>query len=71
MGDTFQRNKAEIIASLEPVEKQMGVVSKALEQIDLRSHELDDLQVAIEDNIQQQIRELQELLEVRKAELID
>ena len=71
MGDTFQRHKAEITASLEPVEKQLGVVSKALEQFDLRSHELDDLQVAIEGNIQQQIRQLQELLEARKAELID
>ena len=65
---TFQRHQAEIAASLEPVEKQLGVVSKALEQFDLQSHELYDLQVAIEGNIQQQ---LQELLEARKAELID
>ena len=71
VGDTFQRHKEEITASLEPVEKQLGVVSKALEQFDLRSHELDDLQVAIEANIQQQIRQLQELLEARKAELIN
>ena len=71
VGDTFQRYKAEIIASLEPVEKQLGVASKALGQFDLRSHELDDLQVAIEGNIHQQIRQLQELLEARKAELID
>ena len=71
VGDTFQRHKAEIIASLEPVEKQLGVVSKALEQFDLRSHELDNLQVAIEGNIQQQIQRFQELLEARKAELID
>ena len=55
VGDTFQRHKAEITASLEPVEKQLGVVSKALEQFDLRLHELDDLQVAIKDNIQRQI----------------
>ena len=71
VGDTFQRHKAEITASLEPVEKQLGVVSKALEQFDLRLHKLDDLQVAIEGNIQQQIRQLQELLEARKAKLID
>ena len=71
MGDTFQRHQAEIAASLEPVEKQLGVVSKALEQFDLQSHELYDLQVAIEGNIQQQIQQLQELLEARKAELID
>ena len=70
VGDTFERHKAEITTSLEPVEKQLGVVSKALEQFDLRSQELDDLQVAIVDNIQQQIRQLQELLEARKAELI-
>ena len=71
VGDTFQRHKAEITTSLEPVEKQLGVVSKALEQFDLRSHELDNLQVAIEDNIQRQIRQLQELLEARKAKLIN
>jgi tripartite motif-containing protein 2/3/tripartite motif-containing protein 71 len=71
VGDTFQQHKAEITASLEPVEKQLGVVSKALEQFDLRSYELDDLHVAIEGNIQQQIRWLQELLEARKAELTD
>ena len=70
VGDTFERHKAEITASLEPVEKQLGIVTKALEQFDTRLHELDDLQVAIEDNIQQQIRRLQELLEARKAELI-
>ena len=72
MGDTFLRYKTEIIASLEPVEKPLGVVSKALEQFDLRFQELEDLQVAIDSgNIQQQIWRLQELWEVRKAKLID
>ena len=33
VGDTFDRHKAEITASLEPVEKQLGVVSKALDQL--------------------------------------
>ena len=49
----------------------MGVVNEALQQFDLRSQELNDLQIAIEDNIQQQIRQLQQLLEARKAELIN
>ena len=71
VGDTFQRHKAEITASLEPVEKQLGVVTKALKQLDVRSVELDDLQATLEANIQQQIQMLQELLEARKAELID
>ena len=71
VGDTFQGHKAEITASLEPVEKQLGVVAKALKQLDMRSLELDDLQATLENNIQRQIRMLQELLEARKAELIN
>ena len=71
VGDMFENHKAEITASLEPVEKQLGVVSKALEQFGIRSKELDDIQVVIEDSIQQQIQQLQELLEARKAQLIN
>ena len=69
-GDTFQRHKAEITASLEPIEEQLGVASKALEQYGIRSQELDDLEVAMEANIGQEIQKLQEILEARKAELV-
>ena len=68
---TFERHKAEITGSLEPIENQLGVVTTALEQLDVRSLELDDLQATLEASMQQQIRKLQELLEARKAELID
>ena len=70
VGDTYERHKAEITASLEPVEKQLGIVSKALEKFGIRSRELDELEVALEANIGQEIRKLQELLEVRKAKLV-
>jgi tripartite motif-containing protein 2/3/tripartite motif-containing protein 71 len=70
VGDSFQKHKEEITASLDPVEKQLGTVSESLEQFGLRSQELDDLEVALEANIGQEIRKLQELLEARKAELI-
>ena len=70
VGDTFEKHKAEITAFLEPIKKQLDLVSKALEQFKLRSQELDNLQVAIETDIQLQTRKLQELLEARKAELI-
>ena len=70
VGDTFDRHKAEITASLEPVEKRLSIVSKALEQFGLQSQELDELEVSIEANIGQEIRQLQELLEARKAELV-
>ena len=70
VGDTFERHKAEITASLKPVEEQLGVVSKALEQYGIRSQELDELEVAMEANIGQEIRKLQQKLEARKAELV-
>ena len=67
VGDTYERHKGEITASLEPVENQLSVVSKALEQLDEQSQQLSDQRAAI---IQQQIQQLHALLEVRKAELI-
>ena len=70
VGDTFEGHKAEITASLEPVEKQLGTVGQSLEQFGLRSKELDDLEIALEANIGQEIRKLQELLEARKGELV-
>ena len=70
VGDTFEGHKAEITASLEPVEKQLGTVGQSLEQFGLRSKELDDLEIALEANIGQEIRKLQELLEARKGDLV-
>jgi tripartite motif-containing protein 2/3/tripartite motif-containing protein 71 len=68
--DTVEKHKAEIRASLEPIKIQMDSINKALEQLNLRSLELDDLQITLEDSIHQQIQEFQELLEARKVELI-
>ena len=70
VGDSFERHKAEITASLESVEEQLGIVGKTLEQFNLQSRELDELEVALEANIGQQIQQLQELLDARKAELV-
>ena len=70
VGDTFERHKAEITASLKPVEEQLGVVSKALEQYGARSQELDELEVAMEANIGQEIQKLREILEGRKIKLV-
>ena len=69
--DIFEGHKVEIMESLEPVQEQLGIVNEALQQLDLRSQELDDLQRAIEDDIQQQIQQLQQVLEARKAKLIN
>ena len=40
--DTFEQHKAEIATSLEPIEKQIGIVNKALEELDQESAEVDD-----------------------------
>ena len=66
VGDSY--HKAEIEASLEPVKMQMDSINKALEQLDLRSLELDNLQITLESSIQRQIQEFQELLEARKVD---
>ena len=70
VSDTFERHKAEIIASLEPVENHLSVVSKMLEQLDVRCQELSKQRTVVEADIQQQIQQLHEVLEMRKAELI-
>ena len=70
VGDTFQRHEAEITASLEPVEKQLGAVKKARRELDVQLLELDDLQATLTADIQRQVRMLQELLEARKTDLV-
>ena len=70
VGDTFERHKAEITLSLEPVKEQLDVVRMVLEQYSLRSKELDELEIAMEANIGQEIQKVKEMLEVRKAELV-
>ena len=46
------------------------MISKALEQLSLRSHEVNDQRAAIEASIVQQIQQLIDILQARKVELI-
>ena len=70
MDDTFERHKAEITTSLEPVEEQLGIINEALEHLSLRSHEVKEQRAAIEASIVQQIQLLIDILQARKVELI-
>ena len=70
VSDTFERHKSEIAASLQPIEKQLEVTGKTLEELNVRLQELADQEAANEAKICQEIQQLQEALEVRKAELI-
>ena len=68
--DVFDKNKDKLTASLKPVENQIHIISKAVQQIDTQSKEVDNQRVAIEVEIQLGVRQLQELLEAQKTELI-
>ena len=67
--DTFEQHKAEIATSLEPIEKQIGIVNKALEELDQESAEVDDQRGRTKTEIVQLFRQIYDVLEARKADL--
>ena len=63
VGDTFERHKEEMTTCVEPVENDLSITRKAKEQLGVRCQELDDQGAAVKADIQQEIRQLQEVLE--------
>ena len=68
--DAYPKHKNVITDHLQPVKQQLGVVNKAIENLDTRRQQISDQRMAIEANIHKTIRQLQEALEERKTELI-
>ena len=66
----FEKYKEEIKSSLEPMEKQVTTIKKALALIEQCHGEIFDQRAAIEDNIHVTFRRLREVLTVRETELI-
>ena len=66
----FERYKVEVTASLEPMEKQLTTINKALAQLDTRCGEISDQKAAIEADIHSTFRKIQVILDSRKTELI-
>ena len=66
----FEKYKNEILSSLEPMEKQVVLIEKALAELNTRCGEISDQRAAIEDNIHVTFRRLREVLTVRETELI-
>ena len=62
--------KGEMRPSLEPMEGKLNTVKKALAQLDTRCGEVSDQREVIEGSIHDAIKELHQLLDVRKTELI-
>ena len=66
----FDSYKEEIASSLEPMEKQVTTIGKALAQLDARCGEISDQRAVTEDNIHVTFGRLREVLNVRETELI-
>ena len=66
----FERYKVEVTASLEPMEKQVTTINKALTQLDARCAEISDQRAAVEADVHTAFGKLQRILDTRKTELI-
>ena len=66
----FEKYKKEITSSLEPMEKQVTIIKKALALIEQCHGEISDQRAALEDNIHVTFRRLREVLTVRETQLI-
>ena len=70
LDQAFEKYKAEIITSLDPMEKQVATVKKVLALLDARCGEISDQRAATADNIHVTFSRLREVLNVRETELI-
>ena len=68
--EAFEIYKGEITPSLEPLERKLEAIKKALAQLDKCCTDISVQQAVIEANIHDNIGRLHEVLEVRRTELI-
>ena len=66
----FEKYRQDIISSLEPMEKQVTIIKKALAQFDTCCGEISDQRAATAVTIHMTFRQLREVLDVRETELI-
>jgi tripartite motif-containing protein 2/3/tripartite motif-containing protein 71 len=66
----YEKYMVEIASSLEPMEKQVTTVMKALAELDTRRGEISDQRAATAENIHVTFRRHREVLDVRETELI-
>ena len=71
ISDMFEKHKAEMVACLKPVEDQLGIANKALEQIEQRSTIVDEKRVETKTEVKTIFRQLHQMLEAREVELTD
>ena len=67
----YEQYKKEMTPSLEPVEKQLTTVKKALTHLDVRCGEISVQRAAIEADIHRTTQRLHEIIDIRNTELIN
>ena len=71
LSEAFEKYKGQITASLEPMEKQLTTINDALTKLDARCGEISDQQAATEANIHDTFTRLHDILDARKAQLME
>ena len=70
LNQAFEKYKEEIASSIEPMEKQVVIIKRALALIERRCGEISNHREAIENNVHVTFRRLREVLTERETELI-
>jgi len=70
LNEAYEKYKAEIDCSLNPLEKQISSVNKALKELNSSCSSISDQQAAIEADISGTFQRIQDILDSRKAMLI-
>ncbi len=70
LSKAFEKYKQEITSSLEPMEKQLATIGRALTQLDTHCGVISNQQAAIEANIHDSISKLRAILDARENKLI-
>ena len=71
VSDTFETHKAEVVASLEPVQQQLKAVKEALEHVNLRRKEVTDQQANVEAEISAFAQKLIAAVNTKKQALFE
>ena len=70
LNQAFEKYKEEIASSIEPMEKQVVIIKRALALIERRCEEISDQRTTIESNVHVIFRRFREVLTIRETELI-
>ncbi len=71
VADVLTKHKEELVSSLKPVKEKLDSVQRALKVFDTRAKAIHDQRAAIEANVHKEIDEQHQLLDQRRAELVE